>query len=311
MRESSVKGTPKRALGIMAVLLALFGDACSFLSRIQAEGGAETHGWMMAVGIVASCLVGTAILRASAKGLSKTTFAMLHTAALGVVSLAVVLRIIVGPQVSFAAIYFLLAVGMTYQVVAWIILANLIAEAGAPKAIALGAGWAFCAANIVAVDAAASVPGWLGADLPTAMVSGLIALLITGCAATALISRRDWWIQGWAAGKQKDPKESGDGTAGGKEAAPSFDEARDAYEAALTQRLEATAVRYGLSSREAETLLHLAHGLTLAQVAEKMFVTPGTAKSHSIRLYRKMGVDNRQEAVALLVDAEAPQEERL
>ena len=81
-----------------------------------------------------------------------------------------------------------------------------------------------------------------------------------------------------------------------------FEEARDAYEEALTHRLEAMTEQYGLSPREAETLLHLAHGLTIAQIAEEMFVTPGTAKSHSIRLYRKLGVENRQEAVALLVE---------
>ena len=113
----------------------------------------STHLWMVVAGIAASCLVGTAVLRASSKGLSRTSFAALHSAILIVVALAVMLRIIVGPQVSFAAVYFLLAAGMIYQVVAWIILANLVVEIGAPRLIALGAGWSFCALNIIGVEA--------------------------------------------------------------------------------------------------------------------------------------------------------------
>lgn len=346
------------SLGIMALLLALFGDASSFLSRIQAEGGAETHIWMMSAGIVFSCLVSVVVLKALGEGLSKKTFSMLHTAVLGIVSLAVVLRIVVGAQVSFATVYFLLAAGMVYQTVSMIMLTGFVAGAGAPKAIALLAGWVFCALNVVAVNVVASALLPMEAESFPVWVCGLVVLLVSGCAATALIPRRSWWIQGWAQGGQKTPSvfsvletpdgsiasepavdESAEGrlfvneqvadkmvggslmtsnqaaaepTANGvtvdklagnePSAALTFDEARDAYEAALVMRLEAVSAQYGLSSRESETLLHLAHGLTLTQVAEKMFVTPGTAKSHSIRLYRKLGVENRQGAVALLLE---------
>lgn len=307
MGASAAKGTSRLSLGAMAVLLALFGDACTFLSRLQAEGEASTHLWMVVAGIAASCLVGTAVLRASSKGLSRTSFAALHSAILIVVALAVMLRIIMGPQVSFAAVYFLLAAGMIYQVVAWIILANLVVEIGAPRLIALGAGWSFCALNIIGVEAASATLKILASDPLGPMVLGLILMLIVGCAVTALAPRRAHWIQGWAKGEPlKDaPTQEGscDNDSGGTTHDAAFEEARDAYEEALTLRLETVTDQYGLSPREAETLLHLAHGLTLAQVAEEMFVTPGTAKSHSIRLYRKLGVENRQEAVALLVES--------
>lgn len=306
MGASGINETSRHAVGAMTVLLALFGDACTFISRIQAEGGADIHLWMMAVGIAASCLVGTAILRASSKGLSRTSFAALHSTALVVVALAVVLRIVVGPQVSFAAVYFLLAAGMIYQVVAWIVLVDLVVGIGASRAVALVAGWSFCALNIIGVEVASTTLKNLVPDFLGPMVIGLISMLIVGCTVTALAPRRTHWISGWT---KSDPATSGpmpEGAScnnlGEKTCSVVFEEARDAYEKALALRLGTITDQYGLSPREAETLLHLTHGLTLAQIAEKMFVTPGTAKSHSIRLYRKLGVENRQEAVALLVE---------
>ncbi len=306
MGVSDTKETSRHSLGAMAVLLALFGDACTLLSRIQAEGEADTHLWMMAVGIVASCLVGTAILRASSKGLSRTSFAALHSTALVVVALAVVLRIVVGPQVSFAAVYFLLAAGMIYQVVAWIVLADFVVGIGASRAVALAVGWSFCALNIIGVEVASTTLKNLTPDFLGSMALGLILMLVVGCAVTALAPRRTHWIRGWAKNEPKKDMSTLEGVSnndlGEKACSVVFEEARDAYEEALSLRLGTVTDQYGLSPREAETLLHLAHGLTLAQIAEEMFVTPGTAKSHSIRLYRKLGVENRQDAVALLVE---------
>jgi LuxR family maltose regulon positive regulatory protein len=53
-----------------------------------------------------------------------------------------------------------------------------------------------------------------------------------------------------------------------------------------------------LSSRELEVLQHLAAGLTNRQIAEQMVVTINTVKAHTRRLYAKLDVSNRTQAVA-------------
>ena len=53
-----------------------------------------------------------------------------------------------------------------------------------------------------------------------------------------------------------------------------------------------------LSPRELEVLQHLAAGLTNRQIAEQMVVSLNTVKAHTRRLYAKLGVSSRTQAVA-------------
>jgi DNA-binding CsgD family transcriptional regulator len=53
-----------------------------------------------------------------------------------------------------------------------------------------------------------------------------------------------------------------------------------------------------LTRREWEVLRHLADGQTNAQIAEALFVSSGTVKTHVKNLLRKLGAANRAEAVA-------------
>lgn len=52
------------------------------------------------------------------------------------------------------------------------------------------------------------------------------------------------------------------------------------------------------SPRESQILRFLAGGATSRQVAERMFVSEATVKTHLNRLYRKLGVNDRSAAVA-------------
>ena len=60
---------------------------------------------------------------------------------------------------------------------------------------------------------------------------------------------------------------------------------------------EETAVQ-PLSPREIEVLQCLASGQTNRQIAEGMVVSLNTVKAHTRRLYEKLGVSNRTQAVA-------------
>ncbi|MGP4043646.1 response regulator [Streptomyces sp. 2A115] len=53
-----------------------------------------------------------------------------------------------------------------------------------------------------------------------------------------------------------------------------------------------------LSDREIEVVRLLADGLSNRAIAQELFVTEATVKTHLIRIYRKLGADNRASAVS-------------
>jgi DNA-binding NarL/FixJ family response regulator len=56
-----------------------------------------------------------------------------------------------------------------------------------------------------------------------------------------------------------------------------------------------------LTAREQEVLRELAHGKSNHAIAETLWVSNDTVKSHLRRIYRKLGVTTRSEAVALYI----------
>ena len=52
-----------------------------------------------------------------------------------------------------------------------------------------------------------------------------------------------------------------------------------------------------LSDREHEVLLLLADGLGASAIGEKLYLSESTAKSHIARIYQKLGVGNRAQAL--------------
>lgn len=60
--------------------------------------------------------------------------------------------------------------------------------------------------------------------------------------------------------------------------------------------------RAGLSDRETDVLRWVAAGLTNAQVAERLFISPRTVNAHLTRIYDKLDVSTRAAAIRLAVD---------
>jgi DNA-binding NarL/FixJ family response regulator len=56
----------------------------------------------------------------------------------------------------------------------------------------------------------------------------------------------------------------------------------------------------GLSERQREVLELLAHGLSNATIAERLFISRNTVKFHVAAIYQRLGVSNRVEAVRAL-----------
>ncbi|MGB3329525.1 MAG: LuxR C-terminal-related transcriptional regulator [Thermomicrobiales bacterium] len=57
----------------------------------------------------------------------------------------------------------------------------------------------------------------------------------------------------------------------------------------------------GLTARERDILDHLAQGKTNEAIAETLFISPRTVTTHVTRIYAKLGVSNRAEAVAFAI----------
>ncbi|WP_116201307.1 response regulator transcription factor [Amycolatopsis circi] len=55
----------------------------------------------------------------------------------------------------------------------------------------------------------------------------------------------------------------------------------------------------GLSERELQVLQGMAGGQSNAKIASELFLSPDTIKSHARRLFKKLGVGDRAEAVAV------------
>ena len=60
---------------------------------------------------------------------------------------------------------------------------------------------------------------------------------------------------------------------------------------------ENNATDSALTARESEILLLLATGLTNPQIAEQLIIVVGTVKTHTLRIYRKLDVANRAQAI--------------
>lgn len=63
--------------------------------------------------------------------------------------------------------------------------------------------------------------------------------------------------------------------------------------------LDAFASRHDLTRREAEVCAYLLRGRSLPFIAEQLYVTAGTVKTHAAHIYRKAGVGGKQELIDL------------
>ena len=58
--------------------------------------------------------------------------------------------------------------------------------------------------------------------------------------------------------------------------------------------------KYKISPREQEVIIHLLAGHTYKEIAELLFISPGTVKTHILKVYNKTGVSNKTQLGNLL-----------
>jgi DNA-binding NarL/FixJ family response regulator len=77
-----------------------------------------------------------------------------------------------------------------------------------------------------------------------------------------------------------------------------------AGQAAVPRRLRQGLQKPAFSHREREVLGHVATGLTNSEIAEALFLSESTVKSHLSSAFAKLGVRSRKEATALVLDSD-------
>lgn len=75
--------------------------------------------------------------------------------------------------------------------------------------------------------------------------------------------------------------------------------------AAEALRFDSFTQTLGLTPREAEVCRYLVQGRSLPFIAEQLYVTAGTVKTHAIHIYRKAGVTSKQELISLFGESAA------
>jgi DNA-binding NarL/FixJ family response regulator len=79
----------------------------------------------------------------------------------------------------------------------------------------------------------------------------------------------------------------------------------------VPRKVRASIERPALSHRERQVLAFVSRGLTNAQIAERLFLSESTIKSHLSSIFGKFGVRSRREAAALFRDLERARGGRL
>jgi DNA-binding NarL/FixJ family response regulator len=86
---------------------------------------------------------------------------------------------------------------------------------------------------------------------------------------------------------------------GGRAIEPEFEQAAVMALGALArQAREGSEVQAALTPREQEVLTMVSQGLTMRQVGRRLGISPRTVETHVAKLYRKLGVRSRVQAVA-------------
>ena len=159
-------------------------------------------------------------------------------------------------------------------------------------------------------DVMSEIPGMGEAVLPLACAIGVFALFYLLVLTTDSLARRVARLEGT---KEGCGEECAGSAATASVGQPSLRataaRARAAFTLAGTasasaasaeaSRLDSFTQALGLTPREAEVCRYLVQGRSLPFIAEQLYVTAGTVKTHAIHIYRKAGVTSKQELISL------------
>lgn len=314
---------PWRAMALFSVT-ALIGNFVTSLLMGSSYTGAQV---IFPGGFLVCCCITAVALIAVSQGGLRLDIELLYRYCLPFSVLGMLLLLVAPDRSGALAGALVTGASLFLQVLVILKVTESTQQTGASPLLAFSVGQGLIGSVVFSGNAggrvASELPGAGEAVLPLACAIGVFALFYLLVLTTDGLARRVAKLERTRKTGDEDgatsPDASGDGrpspqvaTAGTKAASAStiFAGASSPAAAAAAStpadatsaealRLDSFAQTLGLTPREAEVCRYLVQGRSLPFIAEQLYVTAGTVKTHAIHIYRKAGVTSKQELISL------------
>lgn len=314
---------PWRAMALFSVT-ALIGNFVTSLLMGSSYTGAQV---IFPGGFLVCCCITAVALIAVSQGGLRLDIELLYRYCLPFSVLGMLLLLVAPDRSGALAGALVTGASLFLQVLVILKVTESTQQTGASPLLAFSVGQGLVGSVVFSGNAggrvASELPGAGEAVLPLACAIGVFALFYLLVLTTDGLARRVAKLEGARKTGDEDgatsPDASGNGrpspqvaTAGTKAASAStiFAGASSPAAAAAAStpadaasaealRLDSFAQTLGLTPREAEVCRYLVQGRSLPFIAEQLYVTAGTVKTHAIHIYRKAGVTSKQELISL------------
>ena len=317
---------PWRAMALFSAA-ALIGNFVTSLLMGSSYTGAQT---IFPGGFLVCCCITAVALIAVSQGALSLDIGLLYRYCLPFSVLGMLLPLVAPDRSGALAGALVTGASLFLQVLVILKVTESAQQTGASPLLAFSVGQGLVggvvflgnAGGRVVSDLVSEIPGMGEAVLPLACAIGVFALFYLLVLTTDSLARRMAKLEGTKEGCSEEcagsvatasvGQPSLQATAAGATASaastlagsasasgePTSSAAANAASAEAL-RLDSFAQTLGLTPREAEVCRYLVQGRSLPFIAEQLYVTAGTVKTHAIHIYRKAGVTSKQELISL------------
>ena len=294
---------------------ALVGNFVTSLLMGSSYTGAQT---IFPGGFLVCCCITAVALIAVSQGALSLDIGLLYRYCLPFSVLGMLLLLVVPDRSGALAGALVTGASLFLQVLVILKVTESTPQTGASPLLAFSVGQGLVggvvflgnAGGRVVSDLVSEIPGAGETVLPLACAIGVFALFYLLVLTTDGLARRMAKLEGTkegcgeecagSAATASDGRPSPQATAAGAQATstPAVAVSPGAASAEAS-RLDSFTQALGLTPREAEVCRYLVQGRSLPFIAEQLYVTAGTVKTHAIHIYRKAGVTSKQELISL------------
>lgn len=314
---------PWRAMALFSVT-ALIGNFVTSLLMGSSYTGAQV---IFPGGFLVCCCITAVALIAVSQGALRLDIGLLYRYCLPFSVLGMLLLLVAPDRSGALAGALVTGASLFLQVLVILKVTESTQQTGASPLLAFSVGQGLVGSVVflgnVGGRVASEIPGAGEAVLPLACAIGVFALFYLLVLTTDSLARRVAKLEGARKTGDEDgatsPDASDNGrlspqvaTAGTKAASASTIFAGTSSPAAAAaastpadaasaeaSRLDSFTQSLGLTPRETEVCRYLVQGRSLPFIAEQLYVTAGTVKTHALHIYRKAGVTSKQELISL------------
>lgn len=289
-REIEPSSLP-RSFSKFAPCIAILAFAlCSVRGYYPAQTGIDAFPATRAVVAVALTVSGSALALLAASLPRDASFGRLCYSLLLAITAAVVVIPALGPQSAAGGIVGSVLFGLSF-VLDWVLLGRVVHHSGASVLKVFGFGFGAAALGSSAGFVVGSVFGELGGQAQVAVASLVVLAL---CLFSVLVLLRNNDLVLIAQPVETEGCDSDVALETRALGVPAESKAR------FRTRCNVIAATYSLSPRETEVFALLAKGKDAKAVAEELFVSFNTARTHIRNIYSKLGVHSRHELLDLV-----------